>query len=175
MEERPDDFDDTVIVTGERVPVPDSIALEDTVLVAPPRPTARPSTTPRISPAPVVAPADGWWTIRIAGHEPILLDVPTVIGRQPTTPRIAAGPVPRLVRVPSPSREVSSSHVRIELSGQSVVVTDLSSTNGTRLLNPDSPALMLRRGESGVALPGSLVDLGDDVLIEIDYRAEAPG
>src|SRR5690606_30158333 len=74
--------------------------------------------------------------IRIGSHEPIPLDVPAYVGRRPSSPRITGGRMPRLVMVPSPSREVSATHLEIRQEGAVVVVTDLGSTNGTLVTHP---------------------------------------
>ena len=108
-----------------------------------------------------------WYRIRVNRHEPIPLDAPALIGRKPVSPRIAIGGVPRLVRVPSPGREVSSTHVELRQQGASVIVTDLRSTNGTVVSIPGSSAQKLRQGESLVVSAGTVVDIGDGNTVEI--------
>jgi len=66
---------------------------------------------------------------------------------------------------------VSASHVRIELSGQVVVVTDLRSRNGTTVLIPGSAPRKLRAGESFVVPGAASVDIGDGTIIEITPEA----
>lgn len=119
------------------------------------------------------APGRRCHAIRIGTHDPIPLDVPAFIGRRPSTPRITGGRHPRLVRVPSLSREISSTHLEIRQEGSIVVVTDLDSTNGTVVTSPGGQALKLRQGESVVVVAGSVVDIGDDVRIEILPLPEA--
>jgi len=108
-----------------------------------------------------------WYRIRVNRHEPIPLDAPALIGRQPVSPRIAIGGVPRLVRVPSPGREVSSTHIELRQQGASVIVTDLRSTNGTIVSIPGSSSQKLRQGESLVVSAGTVVDIGDGNTVEI--------
>jgi hypothetical protein len=48
-----------------------------------------------------------------------------------------------------------------------VIVTDLKSTNGSIVMVPGSVPRKLRQGESVVVSPGTLVDIGDDNVIEI--------
>jgi pSer/pThr/pTyr-binding forkhead associated (FHA) protein len=69
--------------------------------------------------------------------------------------------------VPSPLREVSSTHLELRQQGALVIVTDLKSTNGTVVTVPGRAAVKLRGGESVVVVPGTIVDIGDDNLIEI--------
>lgn len=99
--------------------------------------------------------------------EPVTLDRPCVVGRRPSAPRIPQGPGPRLVRVPSPLKEVSSTHLEVRQLGSSVIVTDLRSTNGSVVMVPGSVPRKLRQGESVVVSPGTLVDIGDDNILQI--------
>ena len=97
----------------------------------------------------------------------IPLDVPAVVGRRPRPPRVVRGRAPRLVTVASPLGEISSTHVGIRQEAGAVVVTDLDSTNGTAVLVPGSARLALHRGESLVVVPGTRIDIGDGVVLEI--------
>jgi len=120
---------------------------------------------------PVVPPAaPATFAARLPSGDNVALDVPLVIGRRPALQRVASGAEPRLVTVPSPTQEVSSTHVRIEQSGDAIVVTDLRSTNGTVVTGPGG-ARRLRPGESAVVLAGARVEIGDGNIIEI---TEAP-
>lgn len=105
--------------------------------------------------------------LSIGTHSPISLEVPAYVGRRPSTPRIIGARMPRLVMVPSPSREVSSTHVEILQLADTVVVTDLGSTNGTTVTMPGYPPRTLRQGESLVVGAETLVDIGDGIRIVI--------
>lgn len=159
------------------------VLVEPLLLIEPPQPIEPPqliepprghpavierSVAPRvglpIDPAGLVVP---WYRIRVNRHAPIALDTPALVGRKPVSPRIAIGGVPRLVRVPSPGREVSSTHVELRQQGASVIVTDLRSTNGTVVSIPGSSAQKLRQGESLVVSAGTVVDIGDGNIVEI--------
>jgi hypothetical protein len=118
----------------------------------------------------VPPPAPATFAARLPSGDSLVLDVPLVIGRRPAQQRVASGAEPRLVTVPSPTQEVSSTHVRIEQSGDAIVVTDLRSTNGTVVTGPGG-ARRLRPGESAVVLAGARVEIGDGNIIEI---TEAP-
>ncbi|AMM21148.1 hypothetical protein AX769_14645 [Frondihabitans sp. PAMC 28766] len=101
------------------------------------------------------------------GAAAIVLDTPVIVGRRPSAPRVVTGPEPRLVAVPSRNKEVSGSHVEIRQDGSAVVVTDLRSTNGTRVTIPGRLPVALRQGESIVVLAGTIVDIGDGNHLEI--------
>ena len=108
------------------------------------------------------------YSFRIGGlREPIRLDRPVRIGRRPSVPRILTGATPRLVRVVSPQREVSATHLELRQTGSTVVVTDLRSTNGTVVHVPGSVPRKLLQGESVVVSPGTLVDIGDENILQI--------
>lgn len=103
----------------------------------------------------------------VNSHQPIGLDRAAYLGRKPSAPRISAGTAPRLVRVPSPLGEVSSTHLELRQVGTVVIATDLGSTNGTRVRQPGSAPVRLRQGESVVVTPGSLIEIGDGNVVEI--------
>jgi pSer/pThr/pTyr-binding forkhead associated (FHA) protein len=62
---------------------------------------------------------------------------------------------------------VSSTHLQLEQVGDTVVVTDLRSTNGTFVSSREGLRSRLKPGESIVVLPGARVDIGDGNIIEI--------
>ncbi|MFF2390691.1 FHA domain-containing protein [Agromyces sp. NPDC058104] len=107
-------------------------------------------------------------SVRIAGGAPFTPSGPVFVGRRPAAPRIvsADGPAPQLVRVESPGRVVSSTHLELRVEGVRLVASDLRSTNGTTVLGPNG-VRRLRAGESIVVVPGMRLDLGDDTIIEI--------
>jgi len=98
----------------------------------------------------------------------IEVDRPVVIGRSPAANRVSGDQLPRLLTVPSPSHDISRTHVQVAPENGRMVVTDLNSTNGTVLVAPDGRRTDLR---PGIAVPvdaGSLIDLGDGVTIAVD-------
>jgi hypothetical protein len=108
------------------------------------------------------------------GRTVVWLDAVSYVGRRPSSPRIIYGQMPRLVRVPSPKQEVSSTHVELRQLGASVVLTDMRSTNGSIVFPPGGEPRKLRQGESVVATPGTLVDIGDGNVIEILPQESRP-
>ena len=165
-----DDFDDTVLVP----PRADGSALDhdrdrdDTVLTMG---QGRKGPVPPVAPRAVDTPAPtttAHFALRIGlAGQLVPLDVACYIGRNPHPPRIARGASPRLVTVPSPGREVSATHLEVREVGTAVVVTDLKSTNGTSVLTPGNPPRSLRQGESLVVAAGTLLDLGDDNVVQV--------
>lgn len=112
--------------------------------------------------------ASAYYSYRIGDYlEAIPLDLPSYIGRRPSAPRVSQGVAPRLVRVASPLREVSATHLEIRQLGSSVIVTDLRTTNGSTVMLPGSVPRKLRQGESVVVSPGTLVDIGDENVLQI--------
>jgi hypothetical protein len=155
-----EDFDDTELRPRARVSSPGTLSFEDTIMRArfPPAVQAFEEELPPLQ----------IYGFRLSGSDVVIvLDRPAYVGRKPSPPRIPTGPPPRLVRVLSPRAEVSSSHVELRQLGTTVVVTDLKSTNGSVVVFPGQPGRPLRRGESVVVTPGTLVDIGDGNVIEI--------
>lgn len=105
--------------------------------------------------------------IRLGDGAPIELLRPIVIGRNPRPPRISAGQAPAMLRVESGSSRVSGSHIEIAKVGESVVVTDLASTNGTTVTLPDGSQIKLRQGDSLVTPVQSKIDVGDGNVFEV--------
>jgi hypothetical protein len=103
----------------------------------------------------------------VNSYAPIGLDRPAYVGRNPTPPRIPDGARPRLVKVPSPLGEVSSTHLELRAHGTTVIATDLKSTNGTSVRIPGSAPVRLRQSESIVVSDGSLIEIGDGNVIQI--------
>jgi hypothetical protein len=102
------------------------------------------------------------------------VDRVVLVGRAPEARRRAAGEQPRLVAVPSPHQEISSTHLEVRPgTGPDegwAVLTDLGSTNGTWLVQPGREAEELSAGRAERLLPGAVIDLGDGVTIRVAER-----
>ncbi len=95
-----------------------------------------------------------------------LLNKPIILGRLPAAP-LRGGQGVNLVMVASPEGLVSSTHARVEVQGDVVVVTDLRSTNGTRVIIPGQPSVLLAPGDSMALGVGAIIDLGDGNRLEV--------
>lgn len=95
------------------------------------------------------------------------LSAPCLVGRRPSAPRVSDGADPQLVTVDSPSAAVSRTHLEIRQVGDSVVVTDLGSTNGTHVVSLTGITQRLQPRGSLTVLPGMRVDIGDGNIIQI--------
>ncbi len=99
------------------------------------------------------------------------VDRAVLVGRAPEARRFSSGDQPRLVTVPSPAQEISSTHLEIRPGAGadhgSAVVTDLGSTNGTVLVQPGLPPEELQAGIGVQLVPGAILDLGDGVTIQV--------
>jgi hypothetical protein len=107
----------------------------------------------------------------LSSGEKVEVDRAVLVGRAPEARRIAASEQPRLVTVPSPQQEISSTHLEVRPgSGAdhgSAVVTDLGSTNGTVLVQPGLAPEDLQPGVPVQLLPGAILDLGDGITIQV--------
>jgi len=109
--------------------------------------------------------------LHISNGDVVDVDRAVVIGRAPEARRFNDTEQPRLVTVPSPHLEISSTHIEVRPgSGAdhgSAVVTDLGSTNGTVLVQPGLGPEDLAPGVAVALIPGALIDLGDGVTIQV--------
>ncbi|NYI70772.1 hypothetical protein GGQ54_001332 [Naumannella cuiyingiana] len=117
---------------------------------------------PQLISAPVLA------VVRASTGDGVQLDQPVVIGRAPSAAKVGDRAA-HLLTVRSPSQDISRSHVQVTPEGWDVTVTDLQSTNGTILIAPGNGAdrRRLLPGQPVTVDPGSVLDLGDGVTIEI--------
>jgi len=89
------------------------------------------------------------------------LDTDYVIGREPSLDDSVAEGKARPLRISDETGIVSRVHVRVHLEGWRVLVTDLGSANGTRVLLPGQPAGQPLVPQVPIVLAtGSQVDLG---------------
>ncbi|GAA5155335.1 hypothetical protein GCM10023340_40360 [Nocardioides marinquilinus] len=107
----------------------------------------------------------------ISSGETIEVDRVVLIGRAPEARRFTSTDQPKLVTVPSPLHEISSTHIEVRPgSGAdhgSAVVTDMGSTNGTVLEQPGLPPEDLKPGIAVQLIPGATINLGDGVTISV--------
>ena len=99
------------------------------------------------------------------------VDRPILVGRSPSASRVSGHQLPRLMTVPSPSHDISRTHLQILPGDGQVLVTDMNSTNGTILIKPDGQQVTLEPSTPFGVDFGSVIDLGDGVTIDVG----APG
>jgi pSer/pThr/pTyr-binding forkhead associated (FHA) protein len=162
------DFDDTAIVNSRPAAGAPGVDIDDTII--PPAKSAVVTDVDEDT-VPVYQEPDHIpsrrYAFRIGRADAVSLDAVTFVGRQPSAPRIFTGGIPQFVKVQSRQYEVSATHVELRQLGATVVVTDMRTTNGTIVAVPGQSPRTLRQGESAVVTPGTLVDIGDDNVIEI--------
>jgi hypothetical protein len=132
-------------------------------------PPAEPPGIPGQPPAPdVTVPVA---RLEISNGDEVDVDRAVVIGRAPEARRFNDTEQPRLITVPSPHLEISSTHVEVRpgtgADHGTAVVTDLGSTNGTVLVQPGLGPEDLAPGVAVQLIPGAIIDLGDGVTIKV--------
>ncbi|WP_139977644.1 FHA domain-containing protein [Nocardioides litoris] len=109
--------------------------------------------------------------LAISHGETVEVDRVVLVGRAPEARRFTTTDQPRLVTVPSPLHEISSTHIEVRPgSGPdhgSAVVTDMGSTNGTILVQPGLSPEELKPGIAVQLIPGATINLGDGVTIQV--------
>jgi hypothetical protein len=159
------DHDDTVV----RAPAQESAPAPDAAPVPDDAPAPDDAPLPDAPPVPDAAAAPTY-SLRLNGAAPVELTGSLVIGRRPRERRAPTALPQHLLTVESPTRQVSSNHVEIALSGRTVVITDLRSTNGTVVRREGSAPVRLRQGDSFVASGSAIVEIGDGNVIHISSR-----
>ncbi|WP_426185546.1 FHA domain-containing protein [Microbacterium sp. TWP3-1-2b2] len=127
-------------------------------------PTAEPDAPTAV--LPVVAGTAG--RVRVSTGQVITLDRTVIIGRRPRSTRASGADLPHLVAVESPQQDISRSHLEIRPEGDTVVVVDLHTTNGSTLLRPGADPMRLHPGEQTLVLSADVVDLGDGVTVTFE-------
>lgn len=127
-------------------------------------PTAEPDAPTAV--LPVVAAGSG--RVRVSTGQVVTLDRTVIIGRRPRSTRASGADLPHLIAVESPKQDISRSHLEIRPEGDTVVVVDLHTTNGSTLLRPGADPLRLHPGEQTLVLSGDVVDLGDGVTVTFE-------
>ena len=97
--------------------------------------------------------------------EPIGYDI--VLGRAPSVSQVSGARLPRLVTIGAGDPDISRSHVRIAVEGDTVVITDLHSRNGTHVVAPGKAPVKLRAGEPTPVLSDTVVDLGGGWTVQV--------
>jgi FHA domain len=109
--------------------------------------------------------------LNFSSGEVVDVDRVVIVGRAPEARRFTSTEQPRLVTVPSPNQEISSTHLEVRpgsgVDHGTAVVTDLGSTNGTMLLSPGLPPEELSPGIAVQLIPTAIIDLGDGLTIQV--------
>lgn len=114
---------------------------------------------------PVPRPALAMVTLSTGASVPVRGDI--VVGRAPLA-QPGCEPGALLLEVPSPAHLVSRSHLAITTAGWNVLARDLGSNNGTVLLRPGFPAVLLAAALPTPLYVGDLLDVGDGVTLRVE-------
>lgn len=122
-----------------------------------------------LNPQAEVVPRPSLGRVVISTGDVVELEQPVVFGRYPQAHVVTAqAQAPRLVTVPSPSQDISRSHLEVRLEGWNVLLVDLTTVNGTTLLRPGQPPRRLHPQEPTLVVSGDVADLGDGVRLTFE-------
>nr|WP_249776852.1 FHA domain-containing protein [Leifsonia sp. C5G2] len=116
--------------------------------------------------APVPAPQAFSVLLSDGRREP--LSAPVVVGRAPSVTAVPSLRGARPVTLTSAEDDISRSHVAVAVEGDSVVVTDLHSRNGTMIVLPGKSPQKLRSGEPTTVVLGTVIDLGSGATLTVE-------
>lgn len=114
---------------------------------------------------PAQRPAAHRYVLELPGGESQALTAPVILGRAPSVSNVPASVLPHLVTLTGD--DISRSHVRVSVEGDTVVVTDLHSSNGTHVIAPGKLPQLLRAGEPTPVITGTAIDLGSDIVLRV--------
>jgi hypothetical protein len=106
--------------------------------------------------------------LRLSTGQLVALDRTVVIGRRPRSTRVTGTDLPHLIAVESPEQDISRSHLEVRVEGDSILATDLHTTNGTTLRRAGAEPVRLHPGERNVVVPGDVLDLGDGITVTVE-------
>jgi len=119
-----------------------------------------------VAPAPAVDAAPAV-VLELSTGQRELLDQPILLGRSPSVSQVSGVRMPRLVTVGDVDQDISRNHAQFTLEGDTVVVTDLHSRNGTLIRLPGKEQQKLRAGEPTAILVGTVVDFGSGITLTV--------
>ncbi|MFP7833945.1 FHA domain-containing protein [Marisediminicola sp. LYQ134] len=96
------------------------------------------------------------------------LTQPVLVGRAPSVSKVSGGSLPRLVSLGTGDQDISRNHAQVALEGDTIVVTDLHSRNGTFVVLPGKSPQKLRAGEPTPVIVGTIIDLGGGISLTVD-------
>jgi len=132
------------------------------------QPPSADETPTAVLPVAGAASASSVGRIRVSSGQVVALDRTVIIGRRPRSTRASGANLPHLIAVESPQQDISRSHLEVRPEGDTVVVIDLHTTNGSTLLRPGADPVRLHPGEQTLVLTGDVVDLGDGITIAFE-------
>ncbi|MET1052974.1 MAG: FHA domain-containing protein [Mycetocola sp.] len=116
-------------------------------------------------PAPAPAPPGARYRLELPDGTAQALTAPVILGRAPSVSNVPASVLPHLVTLTGD--DISRSHLRVAVEGDTVVVTDLHSSNGTHVIAPGKLPQLLRAGEPTPVITGTVIDLGSDIVLTV--------
>ncbi|WP_348787448.1 FHA domain-containing protein [Leifsonia sp. NPDC080035] len=131
----------------------------------PPRRPTEPGATPAVVDAPIR------YRLSLSDGRTEELAAPVIVGRAPSAGAFPALRGARPVTLTGAEDDISRSHVAIAVEGDTVVVTDLHSRNGTMVLLPGKTPQKLRAGEPTTVVAGTIVDLGSGATLTVEAGA----
>lgn len=115
--------------------------------------------------SPASRPAAHRYRLDLPGGGSQALTAPVILGRAPSVSNVPASVLPHLVTLTGD--DISRSHVRVAVEGDTVVVTDLHSSNGTHVIAPGKLPQLLRSGEPTPVITGTVIDLGSGIVLRV--------
>ena len=98
----------------------------------------------------------------------IEVDRSVLIGRNPKLTGSVDGLIPHIMKYEGQGQGLSRTHAEVRVENSQMVLEDLNSTNGTEVELPGEPRRRLHGGDPVVLVPGTLIDLGDELTCVVE-------
>ncbi|MFN8080603.1 MAG: FHA domain-containing protein [Kineosporiaceae bacterium] len=123
-----------------------------------------------VDPTPHLLPRPRLGTLRFSSGQTVSLDRSVLIGRNPMAMRVSGDEFPTIIPLRHAGQDVSRTHVEIRLVEWSVLLIDLGSRNGTMVTIPGRTRLRLEAHRPIELIPGTVVQLADDVTFVFEVQ-----
>lgn len=141
-------------------PFPDPAVPEEAPALLTAAPVAEAPPTAAPTPPTPAAASPSWQLMLDDGTALVLTSSQVVLGRRP-----ASGQPEQLLSVPDTTRTLSKTHARLEYDGSSWYLTDLNSTNGSRVASASGWTTLTPGIRVPLAGPFQLGDVGAQVIV----------
>lgn len=114
---------------------------------------------------PVPQPNPAYGVVEFSTGMRIPIEKSLLVGSAPSIHRTTDPDLPKLITVPSPTQQISRTHLAVDVSAAGVLAIDLRSTNGSFLAGGGRPPERMAPDQRYQLRSGDTIDIGDGVVL----------